>query len=623
MLKTIIKLPDGTELSSGANHQNAIQRVTLTECVNSGENLILGSTCTNALEATLITPNGGLSLQAGTEVTVYKDDGATRTPVGVFTLEKPTRPNAHTMKVTGYDRVSKLDKDLSAWLAGLAGWPYTLTTFAKMVCEDGCGIPFKVSDVPNGDFQVQQFTRSSVTGRQIMQWLGEICARFCRATPKGEIEFAWYTDSGKTITTGGELYYFQGGLSYEDYQTAKVDAVQLRLANSENGALWPEDAGGVNSYIITGNAILNLQITEDLLPVLANIQAAVADVSYTPCKVSIPANLDIHAGNTVKITDKNGKTITAYVMTKTQTGQKDTLECTGNRERNTTTSANNKTAAERAAEAEGYADSAAKNAAQSAVDGQTQEQIFLKLTKNGTLKGLYMLDGELYVNASYLKSGKISAGLIDGTTLNITTGAKIANFTVSNGYLFNGIGIGEASSCGIGCGSALGGNDEWMFWAGNGAFRVNLGGEVHASSLFATGGEIGGWDIKSDRLESGNGNILLKQDGMDKTLNDGTSGDFVIYANGNFGVTTDGALYASNAHIKGEIEATSGNIGGWSITDDALSGSNEDGRTMYLYPHGKFFKVTGGSILFFIVFTNAQGEPVGGITTNGWHEISS
>ena len=487
MLKTIIKLPDGTELSSGANHQNAIQSVTLTECVNSGEDLILGSTCANALEATLITPNGGLSLQAGTEVTVYKDDGTTRTNVGVFILEKPIRPTANTMKVTGYDRVSKLDKDLSAWLAGLTGWPYTLTTFAKMVCEDGCGIPFKASNVPNGDFQVQQFTRSAVTGRQIMQWLGEICARFCRATPKGEIEFAWYTDSGKTITTGGELYYFQNGLSYEDYQTAKVDAVQIRLANSENGALWPEDAGGVNSYIITGNPILSAQITNDLRSVLVNIQAAIANVTYTPCKVSIPANLDIHAGNTVKITDKNGKTITAHVMTKTQTGQKDTLECTGNRERNTTTSANNKTAAERAAEA---------------VAAQTWREIFDKWTNGGKIQGIFTNGNVWVINAE--------AAQIINLVANIITAGRLQSV---DGLTYFDLDLGE------------------------------------------------------------------------------------IAANGNSGLATikDGALYAENAHIKGEVEASGGKIGGWFINEQgALTSSNtnefdEVSNTVYMEPERLFY----------------------------------
>ena len=414
MLKTIMKLPDGTKISSGADQRNAIQSVTLTECVNSGEDLVLGSTCANAFEATLITPNGELSLEAGSEVTIYKNDGTTEKQIGIFVLEKPSRPTANTLKVTGYDRVSKLDKDLSAWLSGLTEWPYMLTEFARMVCET-CGLDFVQSEVVNGNFLVPKFTQNSVTGRQIMQWLGEICASFCRATPDGKIEFAWYTDSGKTITSGGKIYYFQNALSYEDYQTAKIDAVRIRLANSSDGALWPDSYETNNCYAITGNAILNAQITEELIPVLENIHNAVSDVSYTPVTISVLANMDINAGNTVCISDKNGKNIVAYVMTKTQSGQKDTLECTGNRTRNTTVAVNNKTVAE---------------AAKTAVDNQTQSEVFNKLTNNGQAEGIFMKDGQIYINASYLATGIITSA--DGTIKIDLLGNKVS-VTTSEG----------------------------------------------------------------------------------------------------------------------------------------------------------------------------------------------
>lgn len=402
MLKTIIILPDGTEVSSGSNSANAIQSVTLTECVNSGTDLTLGSTCANALEATLITPGGDLAIDAGAYVTVKKQDGDNApVPVGVFRLEKPTKASANTMKLTGYDNVSKLDKDLTDWLNGLEGWPYSLTAFAGMVCA-ACGLNFMTTAVPNGDFPVHQFGRASVTGRQLMRWLGEICCRFCRADADGNIEFAWYTDSGKTVTSAGESYYFQNSLSYEGYRTAAIDAVQIRLADSENGALWPAAEEGANSYIITDNAILNAKITEDLEPYLQVIREELATVQYTPCKVSLPASLDIRAGNIVNIVDKNGARITAYVMTKTQTGQKDTLECTGSHRRDSTAAANSQSATANAA-------SAAKNA----FSGMTQEQVFNKLTDGGKIQGLFMKDGQMYVNTEYLAAGVIASA--DGT----------------------------------------------------------------------------------------------------------------------------------------------------------------------------------------------------------------
>lgn len=46
---------------------------------------------------------------------------------------------------------------------------------------------------------------------------------------------------------------------------------------------------------------------------------------------------------------------------------------------------------------------------QDAIDGQTQEDIFNKLTNNGQLQGLYMQGGKLYLNATYLAAGTITS----------------------------------------------------------------------------------------------------------------------------------------------------------------------------------------------------------------------
>ena len=120
LLKNLIVLPDGTEIFSGEGTVNAIQSVTLTQQVNSGTELTIGSTCANMLEATLITPDGCLNIPCGAELTLYKvaDDG-TRTKVGLFTAEKCICSSRHKYQIVAYDRVSWLDRDLSKWLEKL------------------------------------------------------------------------------------------------------------------------------------------------------------------------------------------------------------------------------------------------------------------------------------------------------------------------------------------------------------------------------------------------------------------------------------------------------------------------------------------------------------------------
>ena len=397
MYTTIIVLPDGTELKSGVSTVNAVQSCTITECVNSGTELTLGSVCSSMAEIKLITPAGGLSIAAGANLTIYKDDGFSRHRIGVFTAEKPTRPTAHTMKVTAYDHVSWLDVDVSGMLNSLPSWPYTLYDLAVMVCSF-CGLRLVNTEIPNGSYLVQKFTAENITGRQVMQWIGEACGRFCRATAEGEeVEFAWYAyttesigtsagntsrpidisfangvltinapgisvteDAGSlTIQAGNWLvssegdtvsieadedtrqhFYYQNGLSFEDYVVSRIEKVQIHSNEDDVGVVWPNDTGSTNTYQITGNMLLTDQRVESLQPVAKTLFDQLQNVSYTPCTVTIPYTPDIRAGHIVSITDRNNKTITAYVMTKKQTGQKLTIECTGSLSRTSVTAVN-------------------------------------------------------------------------------------------------------------------------------------------------------------------------------------------------------------------------------------------------------------------------------------------
>lgn len=400
MLKTIVVLPDGTELSSGTGRQNTIQSFTFTECVNDAQELSLGSACANMIEMTVICRNGGFSISEGTEFAVYREDEkGTRYSAGLFTSEMPTQASANSFKLTAYDRVSWLDKDLTTWLAGLGEWPYALLDFARMVCGE-CGLELVNETIPNGDYLIRQFSASGVTGRQLMKWVGEIAGRFCRATVDGKIEFAWYTpaevsigakagtgavishdgngnvsvwysgmtvkhDGNGNVTIEGEgievvyddsgivdirfpdnentLVYFQGGLSFSDYQVATIEKVQIKGSNDDVGTVYPSDLlEEVNTYAVSGNYLLSAEQAGDLKTIAQSLYDHLQGVTYTPCKVSVPASWKIHAGDIVKITDKNGVTITAYVMTKKQAGQRDTLECTGSARRDSSAAVNEK-----------------------------------------------------------------------------------------------------------------------------------------------------------------------------------------------------------------------------------------------------------------------------------------
>ncbi len=82
--------------------------------------------------------------------------------------------------------------------------------------------------------------------------------------------------------------------------------------------------------------------------------------------------------------------------------------------------------------------------ADAAVANQTQTDIFNKLTSNGTLKGIFMKDGQLYINATYLLTGTLTDG-VGKNSWNLETG----EFSLSSESKIGGKTIGENIEDGI------------------------------------------------------------------------------------------------------------------------------------------------------------------------------
>lgn len=93
------------------------------------------------------------------------------------------------------------------------------------------------------------------------------------------------------------------------------------------------------------------------------------------------------------------------------------------------------------------------------------------------------------------------------------------------------------------------GSNFYVDWNGN--VTVNSG--TFTGTIQASGGYIGGWSINNSALT--NGSTTLGADGS-------------ININNKFTVNSDGVLRASDVQISGQIEADSGRIGEWYITEN-------------------------------------------------------
>ena len=364
MIKYKITLPDGTVIYSGQEADARVRSVTLTEQVSDQDDLCPGAACAACAEIELWAPENKVQIAQGEELVLARVDttAGTETQVGIFLAEKPEKSSANVYTVTAYDRMTLLDKDLSPWLREQQeSFPMGLTAFIQAVCAQ-CGVTLAdgaLDGLPNGGYQIAAFYADGLTGRQLIQWAAQAACRFARMTPDGKLTFGWYAASDAAIgpgttyregvvvladgsvlyTANGERYvvrdplpaYLQGSLSYEDYETATIDKVQIRQTDDDVGVIYPPDETGTNALVLQGNLLLTTATAEALQPVAQTIFETMQGVSYTPLQLSVL--VDSHTpplGGIIQVTDAYGRVMTAYVMTRTISGQKATLECTGN-----------------------------------------------------------------------------------------------------------------------------------------------------------------------------------------------------------------------------------------------------------------------------------------------------
>lgn len=348
MYKNILVLDDGTEISAGKVGHNAIRALTCTETVSSTTDLCPGAACASKLEITIwVEPGGDLVITSGTRLVHYREEASgTRTRCGTYWAVKPTRQTRNTYKIYAYDAVSRLDGIQSTWLRSIQGqFPMTLWAFAQLVARR-CGVEIANDTLPrNGDYQVQAFYADDLTGRQLLSWVAQASCTFLRSMPDGKIGFDWYTEHvtpGIGPTAGQEqLGYYSGGLSYEDYTTAPIVKVQIRQTDDDVGVIYPADETGANALVIQGNLLLTTQTADALRPVAQAIYDTMHGVSYTPMRVDIPYTADAPApGQIITLEDAYGRRMQTYVMSRTISGQRVTLESTGNARRDSTAAVN-------------------------------------------------------------------------------------------------------------------------------------------------------------------------------------------------------------------------------------------------------------------------------------------
>lgn len=262
----------------------------------------------------------------------------------------------------------------------------------------------------------------------------------------------------------------------------------------------------------------------------------------------------------------------------------------------------------------------------------------------------------LQVNSAKIQ-GKLTAGQINTTGLiaeNIS-GTTITGKTISGGSISIGNNFSVSNN---GILTAADADITGTIKAEEGSFSRNLivGGKPISSwisnmgevyNINAKQGSIGGWTIgelgiynlgdfnpdnnaaavtEEDCIHYGIGaenSMFLLPDGSDATfsINDSVAGEDIwkFTIGRNFGVTSDGHLYANDANLSGVITVDGGKIGGWNITENSLDGAIGGANSVKLFPSGINYS---GTLYFLVVYDSGGAVPVGGICASGWKTIN-
>ena len=452
MYYSVLLLPNGTELKGG-EAGSTLKALTLHTAVNAGQEFAIGSAYSDYIEAEIwADPGGSLQITAGDALTYYRqDDAGNRTKVGVFYAEKPTRTKRNSYKVTAYDTMSKLDADFSGWLhANRAQFPKTIWQLVQLACQRA-GVALASSSLPiNGSYSVQAFYADDLTCRQIISWAAEAAGCYAHMNADGKLQFLTYTDKRSTvkITPDGasnSTAYYADSLSYEDYAVKAIEKVQIRQSDSDVGVIYPDSTTATNTYAVQGNLLLTTGTEANLKSVVQNLYNVLKNVTYTPCKVSVPSSSGLACGQIVHVKDARGREFDTYLMSATISSGKASFESVGSTSRESSSAVNSqsyKNLTGKMLEIKTSVDGLEVKASdltgkytdlKATVDGLSSEvKKDTKITGGGNL----ILGSESFKNAE-LKGNAVSGSSV---TYNDTGSATVTNANSNRYFVFNTVG---------------------------------------------------------------------------------------------------------------------------------------------------------------------------------------
>ena len=259
-----------------------------------------------------------------------------------------------------------------------------------------CGVPFtqSIAGFPNRSITITEFPvlQQQVTFRNLIQWCAGIIGANAWIDWTGALRFSWYgAATGYVSTTANR---FSSDLHEND-----ITITGVKYTNTQDVTI----VSGTDDYTIdmTGNYLAASKIAD----ILQNVKNKISGFAYRPFSASVINAPYIWPMDMITFAKDGVNHNCAITNINFGINSTSSIEGKGETEKTNSGIAPSGLTTEQARLIEGVAESIGE-----LDESLDQQNIFNRLTNNGEAQGIYMLNGQLYVNMSYARSGTLALG---------------------------------------------------------------------------------------------------------------------------------------------------------------------------------------------------------------------
>lgn len=316
-------------------------------------------------------------------------------PCGYFTPYIQPRKYS-TITLAALDRMMRFDRVVED---GSLTLPVTVAGLVAQVCAlFSITLAAAITGLPNASYSVSELPelQQTITYRNLIQWCAGIMGTNAWMDWNGQLRFSWYDNATDYVTTAANR--FSSDLHEDD-----ITITGITYTNTQDATI----VVGTDDYAIdlTGNYLA----APGVAAILPTLDTALNGFTYRPFTATVTRAPYLWPMDAITFTDRDGNDH-ATVLTNVNFSLNGTTAIESHGE---TAEANSGTAPSSVTPLQGFLIEKAKQAAVDEVDESlTQEEVFNRLTDNGTAQGLYFdpNTGQIYVNASYIRSGTLILG---------------------------------------------------------------------------------------------------------------------------------------------------------------------------------------------------------------------